>query len=76
MSVISIYANGREIAEGLIALFPEEGMYLYAMLAVIVIVTVIAAPSLFRKKCRSCGARSGLDAKTCGKCGQPFPDEV
>lgn len=55
---------------------PRGAMYLYAMLAVIAIVSLIAAPSLFRKKCHKCRARNGLDAKVCARCGEPFPEEA
>ena len=50
-------------------------IYLFALLGVIALVTIVAVPSLFRKKCLKCGARNSLDAKECGGCGAPFPEE-
>ena len=50
-------------------------IYLFVLLGVIALVTVIAVPSLFRKKCMKCGARNPLDATECGGCGAPFTEE-
>jgi hypothetical protein len=61
---------------------PRQGLvsmpgkiYLFALLGVIALVTVVVVPSLFRKKCAKCGARNSLDAKECGGCGASFPEE-
>lgn len=51
-------------------------MYLVIMLAVIGIITIVAVPSLFTKRCRSCGRRNGLDRTLCKHCGTAFQDDV
>jgi hypothetical protein len=55
--------------------FMEPNLYLIVMVGVIVVVTLAIAPGLFTKKCPACGARNGLDARSCRKCGGAFPDE-
>ena len=52
----------------------EMSLYLIVMLGVILVATAVAVPSLFRKKCPKCGARNGLDAPACARCGAPFAD--
>ncbi|NIA12705.1 MAG: hypothetical protein GWP08_01400 [Nitrospiraceae bacterium] len=47
--------------------------YIVAMLGAIVAATLLMAPSLFRKTCPACGAKNGLDAGNCRKCGKAFP---
>jgi hypothetical protein len=49
--------------------------YLPVMLGIIALVTIVSVPSLFWKKCPSCGRRNILDAVTCQVCGAPFPEE-
>jgi|GEM_PF-580929 len=51
------------------------GLYLAVMLGIIAVVTGVSVPSLFRKKCPTCGARNGLDARMCKKCGAAFSEE-
>lgn len=48
--------------------------YLIVMLLVIVVSFAIAVPSLLLKKCPRCGARNGLDARSCRNCQAPFAD--
>lgn len=53
----------------------SEQVYLVVMVSVILAVTIASVPWLFRKRCPRCGAWAGLNATTCGKCAQAFPDE-
>jgi len=48
-------------------------IYIAVMLGVIGLMTALAIPSLFWKKCRACGAKNGLDAEVCKRCNAPFP---
>jgi ribosomal protein L40E len=50
--------------------------YLAIMLGVIAIVAIVAAPSLFHKKCQKCGTRNSLDARACSTCGDAFPEDA
>ncbi|HPC15161.1 MAG TPA: hypothetical protein P5318_05600 [Candidatus Hydrogenedentes bacterium] len=50
-------------------------VYLTVMLGVIALACVVSIPSLFRKKCRKCGARNGIEARVCIQCGAPFPED-
>ena len=47
----------------------SSGLYLFIMLGVILLVTFISIPSLFRKKCPNCGTKNWIEADTCKKCG-------
>jgi len=49
-------------------------LYLFVMLAIILVMVVVAVPSLFRAKCPKCGAKNRLDAKQCAKCGEALPE--
>ena len=44
------------------------------VMGVIVVSFAIAVPSLLLKKCPRCGARNGLDARSCRNCQAPFAD--
>jgi ribosomal protein L40E len=48
--------------------------YVVVMLSIMAYVTVIVVPSLLRRRCRKCGARSAMDAPRCRKCGEAFPE--
>ena len=50
-------------------------IYLVVMLTIVTIVFLVSVPSLFFKKCTSCGIRNGIEARTCKKCGAAFPEE-
>lgn len=52
-----------------------DGLYLYGMLAVILVMAVVGVRTLFHKKCPKCKARNALDARECGRCREPFPEE-
>ena len=49
--------------------------YLGIMLSIVAVATAISAPLMLTVKCAKCGARSGLEAKQCRKCGHPFPED-
>jgi hypothetical protein len=53
----------------------RENLYLFVMLAIILVMVLVTVPSLFRAKCPRCGARNRLDAKQCAKCGEALPDD-
>lgn len=52
-----------------------EQMYLVVMVGIIAVISAIAIPSLFFKKCPQCGRRNRLDANTCAACGAALPEE-
>jgi len=52
-----------------------DKLYLAVMLGIIVVVFAASVPSLFRKKCRQCGAKNGLEARACKQCGAAFPED-
>lgn len=52
-----------------------DKIYLAVMLGIIAVVLVASVPSLFRKKCRACSAKNGLEARACKQCGAAFPDD-
>ena len=49
-------------------------LYLIVMLGIIILVTLLSVPSLFRKACPDCGTKNWLEAKTCKKCGKTFAE--
>lgn len=51
-------------------------MYLVIMLLVITIAALIAVPSLFLRRCRACGKRNSVEAKTCTHCGAVMDDNT
>jgi hypothetical protein len=53
----------------------STAVYVALMLGIIIVCCMLTIPVLLLKKCPSCGARNGLDAKTCKRCKTPFPEE-
>jgi len=45
------------------------------MVGIILTVALISVPSLFAKRCPTCGQKNPLEARTCRVCGEIFPAE-
>ena len=52
----------------------SSNLYLAIMLGVILTITAVSIPSLFRKKCPNCGSKNWIEAKVCKKCGVAFQE--
>ncbi len=52
-----------------------DSPYLYIMLGIIVVVTAVSVPSIFRPKCPKCANRNWVSAKQCGQCGAELDAE-
>jgi len=70
-----LYNHGIGIGEAWSLCKVSPTVYLTVMLGVIALACVVSIPSLFRKKCRKCGARNGIEACVCIQCGAPFPED-
>jgi hypothetical protein len=49
--------------------------YVVIMLTVIAVCTLVSVPPLFYRKCRQCGTRNFVEARTCKECEAPMPDD-
>lgn len=51
----------------------SDGLYLTLMLGALAVLIAILVPTMFFVRCSGCGARNGLDASVCRKCGAEMP---
>ena len=48
-------------------------VYLLVMVGIVVLVTLLSVPWLFRRPCAKCGAWNRLEASRCKRCSAVFP---
>jgi len=50
-----------------------DEIYLVVMTGIVLGVAAVALPMMLTQRCPACGARNGLDAAKCRKCGEDLP---